>query len=411
VADRILFPSADLVFSFGNANSLKNTLVPPRTAAEPDKTTKSSVAAGSALIFNANPLGNFSNATITFTTDKNYRGIEKTSIRLRKSYQSFFYPIGEPAGFRDGTLLTTDDGSYYIVSDGTLRRFSNTDIILKLGYPKSSFLQVSRDDLQYNKKGADITDADTYPDDTFFAIGDTYYQLKNRQLYPFASTRAFFSQFDAIQAIIKGSDFLNRYEVPDSILGFADGTLGSSDISVFILSEGRSYPIESVDTFLQMGFDWNDVIALDADELGAYERQKQFTHNQPHPDGTLFLDRKTQEYSVIENGEKHPIRSAAVAATYSKQKPVLADLQESDESVSCQLEKAVFSGNTYSCNVPLNSLSQFIGNDYQIDATFSDETKLQGIDVTFSTPLTWENLRSSLSRIKTGLKNNYMQQQ
>ncbi len=411
VADRVLFPSATLVFSFGNANSLKNTLGAPHTEQQPDVLAKSSVTANGNLIFDANPVGNFSDATITFGADKTSQNIEGSAVRLRKSYQAFFYPTGAPIGFRDGTLLATPDGSYYIVSDGALRRFSSTDIILKLGYPKSAFLTVSSDDLRYNSIGADITDASVYPDDTFFAIGDTYYEFKGSQLFPFVSTRAFFSQFDALQAIIKGSDFLNRYQVSDSILGFADGTLGSSDISVFILSQGKSYPIADVATFLSMGFNWNDVVALDADELGTYQRQKQFTYDQPHPDGTLFLDQKTQKYFVIENGAKRPIKSAAIAQTYSKQKPVLADLEQSETSVSCQLKKVLLSSSTYACTAALDSFGQFIGNDYRIDTTFSNETKISSIDTTFSTPLTWENLRSSLSKIKENLKNNYVPQQ
>jgi hypothetical protein len=408
VADRILFPSASLVFSFANVNSLKNTLVSPRASSAPGTLAKSSVAFGDKLLFNANPLGNFSDVSITFTADKNSGNLNGSQVTLRKSYQAFFYPTGDPVGFRNGTLLTTDDGKYYIASNGTLRKFSNTDIILQLGYSKSSFKQVSQNDLQYNKSGSDITDTNTYPDDTFFAIGDTYYQLKNQQLFPFVSVRAFLSQFDAIQAIIKNSDFLGRYPVSETPLGFADGTLGSSDISVFILSEGKSYPIVNADTFVQMGFDWNDVVAMDPEELGLYDRQKQFTHDQPHPDGTLFVDQKTKQYFVIQDGQKHPIGSAAVAETYSKQNPVVADIEESQQSVSCQLKKNFLSSGTYTCNVPLDSIGTFVGNDYEVSTAFANDAKISSIDTTFFTPLSWQNLRSSLSRIKESLRNNYI---
>jgi hypothetical protein len=406
VADRILFPSVSLVFSFANSNSLSNTLVSPRTLSSPNSLPKN-ISANDKFLFNANPLGNFSDASITFTTNGN-SNIEGSSVNLRKSFQAFFYPTGAPAGFMDGTLLTTGKGNYYIVSDGFLRKFSDSDVVSKLGYPKVSFLQVSPSDLQYNQIGNDITDADSYPNDSFFAIGETYYELKNQQLFPFISARAFLSQFDATQAIAKNNDFLERYPVSEKPLGFADGTLVSSDISVFILSESKSYPIINASTFIQMGFDWKNVIALDPEELGLYDRQRLFTRDQPHPNGTLFMDRETKKYFIIRNGEKHSIESTAVAKTYSFQNPVIADLKESEENISCQLKKIWLRSNVYSCNIPLGSMASFLGNDYEVSATFVNNVKLSKIETTFSTPFSWQNLKVSLSRIKENLKNNYI---
>jgi len=364
------------------------------------------VSANDTLIFNANPVGNFSNANFTFTVDKKSASMENFDVKIHKSYQAFFYPIGKPAGFRNGTLLSSN-GSYYIISNDKLRKFSEAAIVLKLGYSKNSFLEVSQNDLLFNESGSDITDADNYPDDTLFAIGETYYQMRNQELFPFVSTRAFFSQFEANQAIIKDNTFLKDHTVADEELGFADGTLASFEQSVFILSEGKSYPIADAETFVQMGFDWNNVIAIDSEELNIYKKQKQFDINQPHPNGTIFFDQATGTYFVIKDNERHPIENAAALKTYSKQKFVIANSKESEISVSCQLKKNLLSSN-YSCNVPIDSFENFLGNDYQIETKFANEAKISDINATFSTPLSWSNLRSSLSRIKASLKNNYI---
>ena len=130
--------------------------------------------------------------------------------------------------------------------------------------------------MRYNEIGNTITDASSYPDGSLFAIGDTYYQMQNQKLVPFVSTRAFFSQFETNQSIIKNDDFLKNYPVSDDQLGFAEGTLASFEQSVFILSEGKSYPVADAETFVQMGFDWNNVVALDSEELNIYKKQKQF---------------------------------------------------------------------------------------------------------------------------------------
>jgi len=181
---RILFPIVPLDFSLDNPNSTKNTLVSPRLSQTGEFPPKKSVGATETLIFNANPIGQFSEANIAFTLEKNSNNIENTSIKIRKSYQAFFFPIGNPIDFKNGTLLATPSGGYYIVSDGTARKFSNTDIILSLGYPKGAFISISEDDLKLNKIGQEITDVNNYPNDTLFAIEDNFYQLKNQQLFP-----------------------------------------------------------------------------------------------------------------------------------------------------------------------------------------------------------------------------------
>lgn len=406
VANRILFPTVSLIFSFANANSLKNTLVTPRVSSAPDKTTKSQIAANETFIFNANPLGNFSTTDFTFGVDAKSKGMQNFDVKLRKSFQAFFYPAGAPVGFKNGTLLSSN-GSYYIISDDKLHKFSEAEIVLRLGYSKNSFLEVSQADLQYNELGSEIATADAYPNGTLFAIGETYYQMQNQKLFPFVSTRAFFSQFEANQAIIKNDDFLNSNSIANEQLGFADGTLGSFEQSVFILSENKSYPVADANTFMLMGFNWNDVIALNSEELNIYKKQKQFTIDQPHPNGTVFFDQATKKYFIIRNNEKHPIENDTVAKTYSKQKFVLANSEESEVSVSCQLKKE-FLRNQYSCSMPINSFEKFLGNDYQIEIKFTNEAKISNIAATFSTPLKWQNFRSSLSIIKERVRNNYI---
>ena len=407
--DRILLPIASQDFYFNSIGSTKNTLGNPRVngSAAP---SNGAVAPNDTLSFNASRMGIFSSATTTLTTATNFQKIQGTNISIRKSYQAFFYPIGDPVGFRNGTLLTTDDGSYYIVSGDTLRKFANTDIILQFCYPKSSFLTVTQKDLQYNPSGPDIASSNTYPDGSLFVIAGIYYQLKNQQLLPFISERAFLSQYDAIQAIPKNQDFFASYPASETSLGFADGTLASSDASVFILSGGKSYPIANAETFVSMGFNWNDVLALQPEELGLYEQQKQFNDSQPHPDGTLFVDQKTNEYFLIENGEKRPIKSLAIIKTYAKQKPIIADQQSLLASVSCKLKAQMLTEDTFSCAAPLQSINQFPGNYYQIDAKFLVAAKISQMNVTLSTPPDWQHIHASLGNIKNTLKTNYTQQ-
>lgn len=408
VSYRILFPSSLLTFSFDNVNSLKNTLVPPRNSAS-EIPGEGVLKNKERITFDASPMGHFSRARISFSLAEK-ANIEQALINMRKSYQAFFMPEGDPAGFRNGTLLTTN-GNFYIVSDGFLRKFSSTETALNMGYAKDAFLQVTKEDLKYNKTGGIIEDAGNYPNDTLFVVDENYYQLKDGELFPFVSAKAFLSKFEPEQAIGKNEDFLENHPVSEEFLGYADGTLASFDGSVLILSGGKSYPIINAETFVSMGYDWNEVIPLDSEEISIYDKQKQFNRNQPHPDGTLFFDRKTEKNYLISDNHKLPMESNAVARTYQKQRSIVADSEESQQVFSCQLgEKELFS-NVFSCSIPLDEIGNFWGNDYQIETAFPEDIRLAGIDVTFYTSFTWENFMLSLSTIKNRILMNYIPEQ
>lgn len=406
-ADKLLFPSVTLDFSFNSLQSLKNTIVSPRIGTT--LPTKGVVNENEILTFDTNPIGNFSDATVSFT-DASAKNLQDTQISIRKSYQAFFYPTGKAAAFKNGTLLT-HGANYYLVSRGEIRKFSKIETILELGYPKNAFMEVSLTDLGYNTMSAEITDSKEYPDDTLFFVAGDYYQVKNRQLVPFISANAFLSQFDEIQAIIKNSEFLSEFSISENFIGYADGTLASADQAVYVLSEGKSYPFESAETFIAMGYDWNEVKTIDPEEFSLYEKQKQFTHNQPHPNGTLFLDQDTQQHFIIKNGQKLPIQSEAVLKNLLRQKPISASSKNSEVSTACKLEKKFWSKSLYECTLNLASMNKFVGNDYQIDAKFPSTVKIRDIHTTFSTPFTLRNFWSSLSRIKQSLLNNYSQNQ
>lgn len=397
----ILFPTISLDFLFDSPTSQKNSLSQPRIeSADGTQQTDGKITANDKLIINANPLGQFSKAKITFTLDNSKSDISNTLVQIKKSYQAFRYPEGTPFGFKNGTLLTTPSGAYYIISNGQLRKFANTDIILKLGYPKNAFLKVSEKDLAYNEVGDEITNADVYPENSLFAINDTYYQLKNNQLFPYVSTRAFLSQFEANNAIVKDESFLASNQIAETQLGFADGTLVSSDTSVYILSEDKSYPVMNPETFLAMGFNWDDVIPVSQDELNVYNKQKQFTYRMPHPNGTIFVDKISKKYFVVDNGSKRPVLSEAIAATFAKQKPIVVDIQGVELSDSCSLKKPLFDSNTFQCNTSLENLVNLVGGNYEITSTFSNKANLDTVNIKFSTPFNWQNMRISLGAIK-----------
>ena len=406
VVYQILFPEISLDYSFSNVNSLKNTLFSARTTSQ-NPAKNGTVGGNDTLSFDANPLGNFEDAKLNFVLNKNSAIPKKISVKVRKSYSAFFYPQTTPLGFANGSLLSVN-GVYYIISNGKTRQFVSGSALDQLGYSRSAFLRISPTDLKYNPPGENILNADSYPDDTLIVIGNQYYQFKNQQLLPFVSERAFLSRYQPTQAIQKNEDFLKDKTVSENFVGFADGTLASSDQSVFILSKGNSYPIADSATFVAMGFDWNNVLSLTPAEINAYKRQKQFTINQPHPDGTLFYDKNEDKYFFIDSGFKYPIENKLIASTYTKVSPVLINTESLEQNISCSPTKAPLTFRTFTCQLSLNSIDSLLGNDYQFETSFGNDVKLASVNVVFYTKLNQTNVLSSLSIIKNRLQNNYV---
>jgi len=395
----IIFPTIAFDYSFNpDAFSKKNTLIDPR-----DETNapleNGKLAKDKKLLLDTALLGNFSDVALSITTGKNI-DLSGSSLLAHKSYRAFFYPLGDPVGFRDGSLLFSN-GDFYFISNGEKRQFASQDLATELGFTPDMFSMIDANELGYNKPGEKITEMN-YLDGTLFLISDTYYQLKNNQLYPFVSTGAFLSRYEARMALKKDKDFLNKFDLSQEQLGLSDGTLAAIGISVYILSAGKSYPIASPQVFQELGYDWNALYAANSEEVGIYKKQKQFGEGATHPDGTIFKDEQAGIYYLIENGKKRPLIGTHLIASYTnKIKPVIVDGTSLNTTASCTLKKAsLWQKNTYSCQMSLSQIANQKGNDYQFSGQFNTAIALDELHAQFHTALKFQNARDSLSHIK-----------
>lgn len=403
---QILFPEISLSFFFNDPKSLKNTLVSVRTDTR-NPLENGLIGNKGKLVFNANPLGNFENATLKITTVKNSNALTNATVKIHKTYSAFFYPEGLPLGFANGSLLSTN-GNYYLISNGMIRQFASTTALDQFGFTNVTFLKVLPEDLNFNPKGVDIVNANIYPDDTLITVGGKYYQFKTGQLLPFLSEKAFLSRYLATQAIPKDEAFLKDKTISENTIGFADGALVSNDQSVFILTNGKSYPFADSTTFVAMGFDWKDVLPVTPAEINTYARQKQFTVNQLHPNGTLFFDEQTKTYFLLDEGFRRPISNTLIAKTYSKNSPIIASSLSLEKNTSCQLTKTPLAFRTFDCEINLSPLNNFPGNTYQFEIIFPKDVNLLTANTVFYTKFNQDSMLNSLSLIKTRLQNNYV---
>ncbi|HLN18813.1 MAG TPA: hypothetical protein VK255_01420 [Patescibacteria group bacterium] len=183
-----------------------------------------------------------------------------------------------------------------------------------------------------------------------------------------------------------------------------DGSLVSYGKSVYLISGNFIYPIDSVETFNEAGFDWNDVIPVSSDMISSYEKAKLFTLFSPHPNGTILSDEKNDLF-LIREGKKYPVSADYISKI--KRNPVRVSKESLEKKVDCQFQKNIFSMRKYSCVIPLAELKSFLGKDYEFILTSNTDPKLETIEANFETSVTLENMKMAFGDMLTNIKRNY----
>lgn len=403
----ILFPKAYFTFSFQNPNSLSNGITALRlnTGASPDH---GDISQKDTLTFYSALVGNYSKAKISFILDKKSPSTADSQTIVRKSYQAFLYPEGDPVGFKDGSLIKNNNG-YYIISNGVKRQFKNIAVFSQMGFSPEAFREVDNNDPRYNPSGEIIADQSNYPDSTVFKINGDYYILDGGQLDKFVSEKAYLTQYEGSVAVVKDEAIFQKYAPSQNLTGFADGTLIAYGISAYIVSGTQVLPINNVATFESMGYDWADLINASGDEFSLYQKDKLFTLSSPHPNGTIFITKENGDYYLIKDNQKHLLPSKNIAQTWLRKKPILVSDDSQNISQNCSLTKDILSSRNYSCQIPLDDFNNLIGKDWEFKLSSGEDVKLDTLNVVFEKTVTWDNLKLSLSNIITRVKNNYVQ--
>lgn len=390
----ILFPSRTFEFDFNNPNSSANSIINPRNEIG-SVINDGKISKNKDMYFDATLPGNFSKATISVALNGKSNNIESGVAEIRRTYQAFSYPESGPVGFKNGTLIKSR-GSYYLISGGELKKFESMAVINSFGLSPSAFIEVSADELDHNTPGPQITVLGGYPDDTLFKISGNYYIMENNKIKKFVSEKAFLTQYASDQAIEKGEDFLAKYELSENLAGYADGSLISYGDGVYVVSAGFVSPIDNPVTFESLGYNWNSVMPIDADEFSLYQKGKLLNIKAAHPDGTIFSISEDGRYYIIQNKLKHFLPSAKIAHSWMKADPILISAKALEISSSCSAEKNFFGAKTYSCKLSIENLANLPGKDYEIKQSFNQDVEIDSLGVTFKKTISVANLKATL---------------
>jgi len=169
----ILFPSQYFSFSFLHPDSSKNNIT--------DLTR-----IGNKLVFNAIAIGNFSKAKVKISLKKDSAPLEDNKISVRKSYQAFFYPIGEDisssAGYSINSLISSGK-SVFIAGQGEKFPVNNPRTFELSGFNWNNVESANGKDLSQYEKRDLFTICSAHPDGTVFLVQESgrYFYIQNGQ--------------------------------------------------------------------------------------------------------------------------------------------------------------------------------------------------------------------------------------
>lgn len=410
----LLFPTGYFTFSFVNFNSTKNTLADPRNE-NGETLERGKIKADETMVADASIAGNYSKAIISFTLSKKSGKMDNGKVEVKKSYRAFLFPEGDGIGFQDGSLLKNGD-NFYIISEGKSRKFSakggNENLAMIMGFNKDAFIEISNDDLAYNPAGDIISEKENYPENTLFKIKDDFYRLSGEKLEKFISANAFLSRFNENQAVIKDENFLQKFEVSENLLGFAEGSLIAYGESAFIVNGEEILPIGDPSIFEASGFFWNDITNVSGDEISMYLKGKIFALDSVHPNGTVFFSKDSGKFYIIMDGMKHLLSGEKAAVSWNKRAPILVSEKSLNVLDSCHFQKKSFNLRNTSCicEIPIENMANLLGKDYEFRLSFENEIEIDRMDVSFKKTVSKADLWQSVFNLLGKIKGNYVKQ-
>ncbi len=305
---RTIFPKIPFSFNFNTPQSTKNSFLDPRNALDQSPILNGKILANQTLLGNLESPGTFSRIHVSFTLSKKSANNTHFKASLSRSYRSFFFPISETplASFEHPQLYRDSEDVYYAESDGVLKRFVSTEAYLSR-YPQS------------------------------FAV-------------PLPESLA------------------QSLPLSDEWIGFRVGSLLSFAEGVFLVTgEHEIRPFGNPDIFLSMGYHFDDVIGAHEEEIGIYKRGRILLYGAPQSDGTLFQDKDSGAYLIVNDQKLQPITSPEYRKFILEHTtPIVASFTSRNITLSCVPASTWYRAKTFACDIPKSSLSTEFGNNFQL---------------------------------------------
>ena len=170
---------------------------------------------------------------------------------------------GPPISFPQYSYLRAPSGTVFLIIDDTRFGFASSDALRVLGINPEEIVDVTWEDLLPYEEGKPITVESAYPTGALLqdvTTGGVYY-VQNGEKAPLWSKEILDAHFPRPRINPVHPDELSTYATTAPLL-FPDGDLirTGSNATVYVIENGFRRPITSGKRFLELGYDWDNVI-------------------------------------------------------------------------------------------------------------------------------------------------------
>lgn len=164
-----------------------------------------------------------------------------------------------------------------------------------------------------------------YPDGTLLQVDGQagIWLIENGKRRPFLNKSAFLSNYDSDKVIKATTTDLEKYSIGAPIKYSNYSLIKMPSGGIYLLVDNVKHPIASRDVFRNLGFNPEELIDGDEDDVKWYPKGSPITLEKAYPQGALLRDPETKGVWYVENGIKSPIWSKDIMMSRFSGRPVM----------------------------------------------------------------------------------------
>ncbi|MEK7130584.1 MAG: hypothetical protein AAB793_02940 [Patescibacteria group bacterium] len=172
-----------------------------------------------------------------------------------------------------------------------------------------------------------------YPDGTLLQIDGQagIWLIEGGKRRPFLNKSAFLSNYDSDKVIKVTTTDLNKYDTGAPIKYSNYSLIKMPTGGIYLLVDNVKHPIASREVFRNLGFNPEELIDGDEDDVKWYPKGSPITLEKAYPQGALLKDPETKGVWYVENGIKSPLWSKDIMLSRFSGRPIM---QSSIEELS-----------------------------------------------------------------------------
>ena len=229
----------------------------------------------------------------------------------------FRYYFNNPGEFRHqvGQIYNIDDAPVIIKNQATANLYNYTPHI----HGNQNFLRFWN---QWFIKN--------YPDGTLLQVDGQagIWLIEGGKRRPFMNRSAFLSNYDSSKVISATLTDLEKYETGAPIKYSNYSLLKMPTGGVYLLIDSVKHPIASREVFRNLGFNPEELIDANEEDLKWYAKGEAITLEKAYPQGALLRDPKTNGAWYVENGIKYPLWAKEILQSRFSGRPIAQSTTE-----------------------------------------------------------------------------------